>query len=86
MEGDVPDILVSDDFGRDDGIKCDCTVMVYSELAQKKVPRICGGKTFLTDNQGGGYCCYECESCGQSFGVQYDRDDDEERSDSEGSD
>jgi len=74
----MPDILANGDFGRDDGVKCDRTVMVYSALAQKEVPRICGGKTFLTDDQGGGYCCYECESCGQSFGVQYDSDDEDE--------
>lgn len=72
----MPDILAND-FGRDDGVKCDCTVRVYSALAQKEVPRICGGKTFLVDDQGSGYCCYECKSCGQSFGVQYDSDDDE---------
>lgn len=57
----MPDILANGDFGRDDGVKCDC-----------------GGKTFLVDDQGGGYCSYECESCGQSFGVQYDTDDDPE--------
>lgn len=36
----------------------------------------CGAPTFLVDDQGGGLCSYECEACGDVFGVQYDSVDD----------
>lgn len=51
-----PDVLADGRFGRDDGIKCS----------------YCGGKTYLIDDQGHGYCSYTCEDCGQTFGVQFD--------------
>jgi hypothetical protein len=57
----MADILANGDFGRDDGVKCD----------------ECGGKTFLVDDQGGGLCSYECENCDNTFGVQYDSDDED---------
>ncbi len=35
----------------------------------------CGGKTFLTADQGGGLKSYECETCGDSFQVQFEREE-----------
>jgi DNA-directed RNA polymerase subunit RPC12/RpoP len=37
----------------------------------------CGGKTYLTYEQGRGLNSYECEECGDHFQVQFDWDDDE---------
>lgn len=38
----------------------------------------CGGKTYLVNDQGQGLCAYECETCGETFQVQYDSDDGDE--------
>lgn len=61
------DILADGTFGRDDGIKC----------------HACGGKTFLTNDQGRGLRSYDCESCDEVTQVQFDSvDEEEEYSDS----
>lgn len=53
--------IANGEFGRDDGIRCD----------------LCGGGTFLVDDQGYGLCGYECEDCGNTFQVQFDIDPDD---------
>lgn len=58
----MPDVLGNGEYGRDDGIFCD----------------VCGGKTYLTDDQGYGLKGYDCEDCGESIQVQYDYDEQEE--------
>lgn len=58
----MPDVLANDDFGRDDGIICD----------------LCGGKTYLTYDQGHGLRSYDCEDCGDSFQVQFDSCEEDE--------
>ena len=35
----------------------------------------CGGTTYLVDDQGFGLITYQCETCEESFQVQYDWDD-----------
>lgn len=50
------------DFGRDDGIRC----------------HACGGKTFLTDDQGRGLRGYNCENCDEITQVQFEWDDPED--------
>lgn len=54
-------------FGRDDGVKCDK----------------CGGKTFLSYDQGGGLVSYDCETsgCDEVTTVQYESDGEEEEPD-----
>lgn len=37
----------------------------------------CGGKTYLTYEDGYGLNSYECEDCGDSFGVEFDIEDDD---------
>lgn len=56
------DARTEQNFGKDDGIKC----------------HECGGKTFLSYDQGGGLISYDCEKCGAVTQVQYDDCDDEE--------
>ena len=59
------DILANGDWGRDDGIVCNL------EVNGKE----CGGKTYLTYDQGGGLKSYDCEKCGGTFQVQYEREE-----------
>lgn len=54
------DILANGEFGRDDGIKC----------------HACGGKTFLSLDQGQGLRSYDCEDCDETTTVQFEWDDD----------
>ena len=50
-----------ENFGRDDGFKCEK----------------CGGKTYLTYQDGRGLDSYACEDCDEHFQVEYDLDDDD---------
>jgi hypothetical protein len=63
----MPDILADGTFGRDDGIEC------YE----------CGGKTFLSFDQGRGLQSYDCadEKCAAVTTVQFEYDDDDDHDD-----
>jgi hypothetical protein len=51
-----------ENFGRDDDFKCE----------------VCGGKTYLTYEDGRGLNSYECEKCGDHFQIEFDFDDERE--------
>lgn len=69
-----------DEFGRDDDVVCDID---YDSMGKHQKP--CGAKTWVIDDQGMGYVCYECER-GHHFAVQYDFEPDEHDQDCDCSD